>query len=536
MIHLIPRPAFYEEKYGEFVLNSTTAVYADPPLEAARDYFVQSIEKACGIRPAVVVSDKAAIRFLYDVRLPKEGYRLECTSERIIVQASSHAGALYAGISIRQLMLAELMDHARVLTMHAVVIEDKPRYEWRGLLLDESRNFFGPVTVKRLLDMMAYHKLNVLHWHLTDNEGWRIESKKYPELTEVGSKRKGTQIKAWGKKDVEWIPYDGYYTQAEIKEIVAYAERLNIMIVPEIDMPAHLGAAIASYPELSCRKLPMEVPILHNDPNCSIIACAGDDFTFKFAYDIIDEMASLFPAPYFHIGGDEAPKKEWKKCPKCQAVIRKYNLKNEEELQGYFNNKIALYLKRKGKRLIGWNEVLKAEGLEHSVIAQYWTPLKDPRVADHLRNGGSAILSKHEAFYFDMPYAMVPLRNTYRFEPEQLGLSNRNDDILGVEGTLWTEWIMTQERLDFQTYPRLEALAETAWTPARQKNYAEFKERLVKFLPVLDKFGITYCPSHMWDPSLWRRLRVTAKFHVSDAHCEYRRALTHYKWKKKKSK
>lgn len=534
MINLIPIPKYYKERFGEFILNSDTTVYADEQLNFARDFLVSLTERTCGYKPHIVVSKKANVCFLYDRSIAKEGYIIDCTTNELKISASSIAGAFYAVQSLRQLMLAEILEKPGVLNMHAIYIEDEPRYEYRGILLDEARYFFGMDVVKGILDMMAFHKLNVLHWHLTDNEGWRIEIKKYPKLTEIGSSRRGTQHIAWGNKSVDWTPQGGFYTQKEIKEIVAYAARLNIMIVPEIDMPAHFAAAIASYPELSCRNVKIETAYMHG--NCegghqNIIACAGKDTTYQFIYDVIDELAPLFPAPYFHIGGDEAPKTEWKKCPDCQRVMQENGLKNEEELQGYMNNKIAVYLKRKGKRLIGWNEILKTtKDLEHSVVVQYWTPANDSRVANALVEGRSVIISKHQAFYLDMTYAQNSLKTTYEFEPEKIGLTGDNSGILGVEGTFWSEWIPTKERLEFQMYPRLEAFAETAWSPRENKNYKDFYARLVKFMPTLRRMNIVSCPLHMTNvKNKLKAFHMKNVFVTKNAHAEYNRAMLYRK-------
>ena len=531
MLNVIPRPAYAEEKFGEFVINSDTTVYADDQLAYARDALLNCVEKACGYRMQVVVSRKAKIQFLYDRHVAREGYDLEATTDSLVVRASAIAGAFYAVQTIRQLTMADLIDNPTVLTMHAVVIKDEPAYAYRGLMFDEARYFHGADTVKTILDMMAYHKLNVFHWHLSDNEGWRVEIKKYPKLTEVGAYRKGSQYLAWGNKSIDKTPHEGYYTQHELKEIVAYAARRNIMIVPEIDMPAHLGAAIAAYPELSCRNVLTDVPIIHggtpeNNGIGEIIGCAGKEFTYNFIYDVIDELAAIFPAPYFHIGGDEAPKGEWKKCPHCQETMRKYGLENEEQLQGYMNNKIAVYLKRKGKRLIGWNEILTSKKLDNSVIAQYWTYRRDVRVENYLMSGRDVIVSKHQAFYFDMPYAQNGLKTTYEFNLAKYNLNEYPAGILGVEGTLWTEWMPTEERVEYQLFPRMEALAEVAWTPESERNYKDFMARLKKFMPILEKARLEYCPLSMVNVrNPFKRLKIINTFQRKNAHVEYNRAM-----------
>ncbi|MBR3684943.1 MAG: beta-N-acetylhexosaminidase [Clostridia bacterium] len=537
MINLIPKPKYAEERFGEFVINAETTLYADDNLTFARDNFNSFVETTCGYKLPVVVSKQAGIAFIYDRHIHKEGYILDANVGSIIIKASSEAGAFYAVQTLRQLTLGDLIDDAEFLTLHAVYIDDEPMYNMRSILLDESRYFFGMDVVKNLLDMMAYHKLNTLHWHLTDNEGWRVEIKKYPLLTEKGAIRKGTQTMAWGNQCIDWTLHEGYYTQQEIKEIIQYAERLNITIIPEIDMPAHFGAAIASYPWLSCRDVEMDVPIIHGgSPEKNgvghVIACAGKESTYRFIYDVLDEICALFPAPYVHIGGDEAPKSEWKKCPHCQKVIEEMGLKDEENLQGYFNNKIAVYLKRKGKRMIGWNEILTSKKLDNSIIAEYWTNRRDMKVENYLLSGHDVIIAKHQAFYFDMTYAQNNLKTTYEFTPEKYNITAGLKGILGLEGTLWSEWIPTEDRLNYQLNPRLQAFSEVCWTPQESRNYKDFMLRLKKYLPVLDKYDVVYCPLNMVNPKGLKRLSTMTEFQNRNAHVEYNRAMNVRKRKK----
>ncbi len=537
MLNLIPQPKIADEKFGEFIIKADTTLYADDNLTYGREVLNNFIESTCGYKLPVVASKQASIAFIYDRHIHKEGYVMDATVDNLVIKASTSVGAFYAVQTIRQLTLGDLVDNPDFLTMHAVHIEDEPRYAMRSLMLDESRYFHGADTVKNLLDMMAYHKLNTLHWHLTDNIGWRVEIKKYPLLTEIGASRKGTQTMAWGNPCVDWTLHEGFYTQQELKEIVAYAERLNIDIIPEIGMPAHFGAAIASYPWLSCRDVEMEVPVIHStSPSDNgighVIACAGKESTFKFIYDVIDELVQIFPSPYFHIGGDEAPKSEWKKCPLCQKTIKDLGLKDEEDLQGYMNNKIAVYLKTKGKRMIGWNEILKAQKLDNSIIAEYWTLERDNRVENWLLGGHDTIIAKHQAFYFDMTYAQNNLKTTYAFEPEKYGINGGQSGILGIEGTLWTEFIPNEDRLNFQIYPRMQAFAEVAWTPSNKRNYKDFIKRLKKFLPLLDKYGVEYCPLNMVNTKGIRAWKTIVEFHKRNAHCEYNRAKNIRKRKK----
>ncbi len=315
MLQLIPKPSVYIEGYGDFIINERTQIYADEEMFHCKEIFVDIVESVCKYTLPDVVKTKADVSFLFDGHLPMEGYRITADDTGLRIYASTYVGGLYAVQTLKQLCNIAVIDDADQLALHYVVIEDAPKYRWRGLMLDESRWFFGVDVIKRLLLTMSEYKLNVLHWHLTDNEGWRIAINKYPKLTETGSHRRGTQNVSWLKgKDIEWAAHDGFYTQKEIKDIVQFAGALGIMIVPEIDMPAHFGAAIASYPELSCSGKLIETPISHmakdDHSHFDLIACVGKESTYTMIYDIIDELCELFPAPYFHIGGDEAPKKE----------------------------------------------------------------------------------------------------------------------------------------------------------------------------------------------------------------------------------
>ncbi len=515
-------------------------MFHDPDFIEAVKFFNLYIHDLKGYTLPEGAQNTAEIGFLKDSRLPDEGYEIEITKSNIIVKASTAAGCLYAIQTLRQLAKLDLLRKDEDILLHCGIIKDRPRFKWRGLMLDESRHFFGKDEVKRILDHMLMNKLNVFHWHLTDDQGWRIEIKKYPLLTEIGSVRRGTHIHGWQRadldRDVIWEEYGGFYTQEDIREIVQYAGERNISIVPEIDMPAHFAAAMAAYKYLGCRELEREVPFYFGgkiplkmgikDWNRS--SCAGKESTYRFIYDVIDEIVTLFPFPYFHIGGDEAPKDEWKKCPHCRKVIKENGLKNEEELQSHFNNRIAAYLREKGCRLIGWNEILNTPILDRSIIGQYWTPQRDKCAERYVNEGGTLIMSRHHAFYFDMPYAMVPLQNTYNFEPVHQGIKPASEKrIMGLEAPIWTEWIDGREKLDLNLFPRMQALAEVCWTPKENKDFEDFLQRLKEYKLVLKKHGVNYARDHISMPNCRiRRARDVNLWHRKDQHFEVRRNRT----------
>lgn len=513
MVNLIPAPLHCENLSGTFSLDDSLKVKSDfdlPLLKLQREESGKLIIKK-------------------DTSLSPESYTLDIAQDGIKICANDEAGAYYALQSLRQISRYELGQR----TVACCKIKDKPRFKWRGLQLDEARHFFGKEKVKELLDFMFFMKLNVFHWHLTDDQGWRIEIKKYPLLTEIGSTRSSTHINGWGSTEIQHGIHSGFYTQEDIKEIIEYAEKRNITIVPEIDFPAHCAAAIAAYPWLACREIKRGVAYYFGssipekilkikDWNRTI--CAGKSKSVEFVFDVIDEVCDLFPSKYFHIGGDEAPKDEWKKCPHCQKVIKDNNLKNEEGLQGYFNNLILEHLKKKGKRLIGWNEILKAHNIDKSVVAQYWTPQKDKNAQKHANSGYDIIMSNHKSFYFDIPYAQYPLKNTYNFKTETYGISSLNaPNILGVEGENWTEWTNCTEKLQMKLHPRMEALAEVAWSDNSLRNWKDFKHRLESFKDYYDYFNINYAVDKIsQSKNIFHRARAKKLFFKGDTDYEFK--------------
>ena len=487
MINVIPRPRVAVEEEGFYELpKDVIAISYDGILGNMRQCI------ACSLGMMSVELEEADICFIHTEKVKEEEYLLKVTEDGIRVYASDYSGAFYAMVTLKQLIDGENK-------VPCCKISDRPLYSWRGMQLDESRYFFGAETVKKLLDYMAMYKLNRFHWHLTDDHGWRVEIRKYPLLTEIGSKRKGSQLHSWKSLDMSHAPVEGYYTQEEIRQIIAYAKARCIEIIPEIDFPAHCSAVFAAYNELACREIPCEVPDFfggkipesRGEKDWNRTLCLGKDEVISFVYDVIDEVAELFPFPYFHVGGDEAPKTEWKKCPECQERMKTEGLKNETELQGWFTNKLNEYLKTQGKLLVGWNEILEAKNITNEAVAQYWTPKMDKNMTKHIRNGGKAILSNHKYFYFDMTHSYCTVKGTYYYEPKKVGVKDKyKDRILGVEAENWTEWSTTADELFFKLSIRGLALSECAWS--RSRDYADFLDRLQANKPLLDKMGICY--------------------------------------------
>ncbi len=505
---IIPLPDKYEKRDGQFLLSRDARILVDVPNKWNAEYLRTLLSPPTGFRLDIQNNfpiKKNIIRLGLNprlVELGREGYQLEILPESITIESLHTAGIFYGIQTLRQLFPVKIEDRHPVpgieWRVQCLYIIDKPRFLWRGFMLDESRYFHGMDAIYSSLDLMALQKLNILHLHLTDDQGWRVEIKKYPKLTEVGSFRPGTSKSMWGKKH-DGIPHGGYYTQEEIRKIVRYAGERNIMIVPEIEMPGHAMAALASYPDLACRQ-----DSFHVATHFGIfpdIFCAGKDKVFSFIKDVLDEIFDLFPSPYIHIGGDEAPKERWKNCPDCQRRIQENGLKDEHALQGYFTNRIAAYVSSKGRTVIGWNEILQ-NGLDENAVIQFWARGHRRLLEVLQKKEHAVVMSNYLDTYLDHSYQLMPLSRAYRFEPIPPGLEDAQaSNILGLEFPLWSEWVPNRARLDYQAYPRLTAMAETGWTSKDQKSFNDFLRRLEKFLVRLDCLGVRYAPLKNAQPS-----------------------------------
>ncbi|MDE6550017.1 MAG: beta-N-acetylhexosaminidase [Clostridia bacterium] len=537
-MNIIPKPLKVLPAQGKLDLSNVSKVNIDERLNECQTLISEVFKTRA--------ADGVTIDIKYDSSLKEEGYRLKIATDGIEISASTARGAIWAIQSLRVAGKLDVSgaDHK----VKCCVIEDEPNYGWRGVLIDEARHFYGIDFIKKIIDLMGMHKLNVLHWHLTDDQGWRIEIKKYPLLTEIGSKRSQSNINGWRGIDGDGIPHSGYYTQEQIKEVVAYALERGISILPEIDMPAHFAAAFAAYPWLACRDIKCEVPwyfggkvpLSQGIKDWNRTACIGNPETMQFVYDVIDEVCELFPYPFYHIGGDEVPTEEWKKCPKCNELMKREGLKGVNEMHAWFNNKIQSYLKGKGKRLIGWNEVLMGSNLDRTVIAQYWVPITDKNVVKHIKLGGDVIISKHRNFYFDFAYAVYPLRNTYEFTPYISGIKPKHrEHVLGVEGAVWTEWIPDAYKLEFLLFPRMGALAEAGWSSGK-KDYKEFVSRVRDFEPILDAFDVNYAEEEICivKSGLMRKARIQKNFFYGDQDIELKEnaAIKERKGKRRKDR
>lgn len=415
------------------------------------------------------------LTFQTDTSIPAEGYRLTVEPGKITLASWDENGAYYGAQTLFQL----IREHGNALPCG--VYEDAPRFRYRGFMIDSGRHFFPLDEVKKMVDQCAKLKLNVLHWHLSEDQGFRIESKKFPKLNEVSS---------W-RTEVDGSRYGGYYTQEEIKELVKYAGERYMEVIPEIDLPGHTTAIVSAFPELSCSGEPVDVPCTWGIfPR---ILCGGNEKVYSFLEELLGEVCSLFPSQWFHIGGDEAPKSEWEKCPKCQAEMKKQGLENEEELQAAFTARLADILEKNGKAIIGWNEILASGKVKDSAVAQYWTNQGAEYSAREIPKGRKFIFSNSNSFYFDYDPSLITLEGAYAYEPNiPGGEAIKPEQVLGLEAPLWSERIETPERLEFMAFPRLAALAENAWS--HKRDYPDFLERLKAYEPVWKEQGVNAQP------------------------------------------
>lgn len=512
---IIPAPVTMELGSGSFTLQASTPIVVkagDEAAAAVARYLSATLAPATGYSLPVTTTQATggAIRLQLDqsLALGAEGYQLKVTPTEVTITAAQAAGLFYGCQSLRQLLPPAIMAAKPATggawTIPTVSIEDQPRFAWRGMLLDVSRHFFSTAEIKRYLDILAFYKLNTFHWHLTDNEGWRIEIKKYPRLIEIGSIRAETDIQEPEKRVTDGKPYGPFfYTQNELREIVAYAAERHITIVPEIDMPGHIQSALAAYPVLGCTGEAYKVRGSYRDRVAAI--CAGNDQAFAFLEDVLTEVMAIFPSKYIHIGGDEVDKSFWSKCPKCQARIKAENLKDEKELQSYFIHRMEKFVNGRGRSIIGWDEILEG-GLAPNATVMSWRGVKGGIEA--AKQHHKVIMTPYSHLYFDKIQSAValsePVANNgpcldvqmvYSYEPIPDELSPEESGyILGAQACVWTEAIATYSKVEYMSVPRLLAMAELLWTPRAGKDYGRFSQGLERHLPHLAAAQVNYRP------------------------------------------
>lgn len=549
----MPQPVKMQTQPGAFQLGSRTRIVTDAASQITGTQLADRLRTATGNAFKSSVANGRAVQkntILLttngaDAMLGPEGYTLNVTPEGAVIRATDQAGMFYGVQTLLQLLPPEVFATNRVRgvkwSLPCIEIADQPRFKWRGLMLDVSRHFFTKGEVKRLLDLMASQKLNTFHWHLVDDQGWRIEIKKYPKLTEIGAWRTNASLvrphhgtppvtahPAWAEPTAFGPDgrYGGFYTQEDIREVVAYAAARHITVIPEIEMPGHSVAALAAYPQFSCTGGPFST-----DAGAGVlrgIYCAGKEESFAFLRDVLTEVIPLFPARYIHIGGDEVQKDTWQKCPNCQARIKAEKLKNEEELQSYFLRRMEKFISSHGKMLIGWSEILQGGLPQNAVVMDWIGGGKEAAKAGH-----DVVMSPQSYCYFDHYQSrdlaleprgiggFLPLEKVYAFEPVPAGLDAQHAmHILGAQANLWTEYIASQSHLEYMMFPRVFALAEAVWSPKEARNWSGFTNRLgaherrLALLEVNHRHNVS-APIGEWMPSQIRPEIATLDWDVS---------------------
>lgn len=513
---IIPKPLDVNCKGdASFLLKDGVAVIYpenNRKMQDNAEFLVDYVEKQTGVKltsHAGMPVDGAICLTLDLSDDNAEAYKLIVNDKRVCISGASEAGVFYGIQTLRKsLPVAQDIN----VNLSAVEIYDKPRFAYRGAMLDVARHFYTVDEVKTFIDMLALHNINRFHWHLTDDQGWRIEIKKYPKLMSVASERKETVVGRWYSGIYDGKPYGGYYTQDELRDVIDYAAKRHITIIPEVDLPGHMQAALTAYPELGCTGGPYEVRTIWGVSQD--VLCVGNDFTLQFVKDVLSEVADIFPSEYIHIGGDECPKVRWEKCPKCQERIKSLGLKSdakhtkEQRLQSYMIQEAAKYLKEKGKRIIGWTEILEG-GLVPDATLMSWIGESGGIEAAHQHH--DVIMTPNTYLYFDYyqskkvedePLAIggyLPIEKTYNYEPMPKELTEEEQQyIKGVQANLWTEYIPIFSQVQYMVLPRLGAAAEVQWTDPSKKDYKDFLRRVPHLVAVYDCYGWNYA-THVYD-------------------------------------
>ena len=489
-----------------FTLQSSMGIAFDdsqPELRRNAEFLCQWVEQQTGVRLQLTPADKkAAIRLTLGLSAEKEAYAIIINKKGVTIQAPEAVGIFRAIQTLRKSL--PVGQYADGIQLPFATINDAPRFSYRGVHLDCARHFFGVDVIKRYLDLLALHGCNQLHWHITDDQGWRTEIKKWPKLMEVGSHRTGTIIGTNSDID-DQIPYGGYYTQAEAREIVAYAAARHITVVPEIDMPGHMLAALASYPELGCTGGPYQVG--HYWGVYKDVLCVGNPKVYQFVEDVLTEIMDIFPSEVIHIGGDETPTEKWEACPKCQGI---------KEKQAHFTKRVFDFLTSKGRRALGWDEIL--DGSPQDAMIMSWRGTAPGAKAAEA--GHDVIMAPTTHCYLDYQQVedvlfepsrcggFIPIEKVYSLDPAPDSLSvEARQHILGTQANLWSEYMTNEAMVEYQALPRMTALAEVQWTMPERKNFDDFKQRLGEFTKYLEYLHYTYC-KHLWPerqiPNRWQ--------------------------------
>ncbi len=528
---VVPMPQNIQMQKGEpFVFNADVQILAGEGLQREAEFLRQYLKEVTGIDLPIAQKRIKKVRYISLTVSPKvtesEGYVMNVNAKSIAIEGGSAAGVFYGIQTLRKSIVVSQNTTVYSQIFPAVEITDAPRFSWRGMHLDCSRHFWSVDFVKKFIDLLALHNMNVFHWHLTDDQGWRIEIKKWPKLTEVGSQRLGTIIGTNSDLD-DNIPYGGFYTQAEAREIVRYAAERHITVVPEIDMPGHMLAALASYPELGCTGGPYQVG--HYWGVYKDVLCVGNPKIYEFVEDVLTEIMEIFPSEVIHIGGDETPTDKWQQCPKCQALAKSFPVAADipsgdfepltsklSPLQAHFTRRVFDFLASKGRRALGWDEIL--DGSPKDAMIMSWRGSAPGAKAAEA--GHDVIMTPTTHCYFDYQQVedtqfepsrcggFIPIEKVYSLDPAPDSLSvEARRHILGTQANLWSEYITTESTVEYQALPRMSALAEVQWMQPERKDYKAFLGRLTHLTSLFERYHYTYA-KHLWPerqiPNRWQ--------------------------------
>ena len=538
---VVPLPQSIQMQKGEpFVLDGSVQILVQDGLQNEADFLQAYLQDLTGLTLGISGKREKKVRYIELAVSPKvaerEGYELTVSKKGVTIVGGSAAGVFYGVQTVRKTISEQGNHNYSSLILNPIILKDAPRFSWRGMHLDCSRHFWPVTFVKKFIDLLAMHNMNVLHWHLTDDQGWRIEIKKWPKLITVGSQRSGTIIGTNSDLDDE-TPYGGYYTQEEIRDIVAYAAARHITIVPEIDMPGHMLAALASYPELGCTGGPYQVG--HYWGVYKDVLCIGNPKVYQFVEDVLTEVMELFPSEVIHIGGDEAPSDRWQQCEKCNDAYLKDALEGRlgadttsvrekpsvrempmfnygASYQRLFTRRIFNFLASKGRRALGWDEIL--DGCPHDAMIMSWRGSAPGAKAAEA--GHDVVMTPTTHCYFDYQQVedtefepsrcggFIPIERVYALDPAPDTLSvTARQHILGTQANLWSEYMTTESTVEYQALPRMSALAEVQWTKPERKDFEAFKERLTRLTVLFERYGYTYA-KHLWPerqmPNRWQ--------------------------------
>jgi hexosaminidase len=506
-VGIVPQPLKIELKSRQFAITTTTPIIADPANEGNANYLQEMLKN--DFQKQLSITDKGKNGIFLDLNvnltseIGEEGYKMNVGNSGIRIVAGTPTGVFYGIQSLRQLLISGRTTGQQDIKVQAMKIEDRPRFGWRAFMLDEARYFKGMEQVKKLLDEMALLKMNIFHWHLTDDQGWRLEIKKYPELTKVGSTRNNSQIGGWDSENRSNTPHSGYYTQEQVKDIIAFAEVRQITIIPEIEMPGHASAAIAAYPWLGTLGELNEVPTIFGKLPDSFNV--SNPLVYDFLENVLSEVMDLFPSNIIHIGGDEVKFDAWKSSKEIQDFMLAKDLESAGDLHVYFTNRIAGYLNQNGHRMMGWNEILGEnvhewqdagdlevkQNLAKNSLVHFWKGDLE-LVSKAVKEGYEIVNSYHEYTYLDYSYDHIPLEKAYEFDPIPKGLEKQyHPKVIGSGCQMWGEWIPEPKDMDKMVFPRLAAYAEVGWTEPLRKDYKVFKSNLKPLLKRWNQQGIT---------------------------------------------